>query len=86
MLSRIFIPLVILFAISACNSTYTPKPRGYFQIDLPQHAYKTFDSAGFPYTFEYPVYAKIIQDSTFFEEQPENPYWINIDVPSLGGR
>lgn len=86
MLSRIILPLALLIALGACNSTYTPKPRGYFHIDLPQHAYKTFDSAGFPYTFEYPVYGKIIQDSTFFEEQPENPYWINIDIPSLGGR
>ncbi|MFT4023205.1 MAG: hypothetical protein QM664_05405, partial [Flavihumibacter sp.] len=82
----IFLSFAFLFALSACNSTYTPKPRGYFKISLPEHAYQQFDSAGFPYTFEYPVYGKIIQDSTFFEEQPENPYWINIDIPSLGGR
>lgn len=76
----------LLFAVVACNSTYTPKPRGYYKIQLPAHAYKTFDSAGFPYTFEYPVYAKITQDSTYFEQQPENPFWINIDIPDYGGR
>lgn len=80
------LPLMVLGLLTACNSSYTPKPRGYYKIDLPQHAYQRFDSSGFPYTFEYPVYGRIIQDSTFFEEQPENPYWINIDVPSLGGR
>lgn len=77
--------LSTVFIIS-CNSTFTPKPRGYYKISLPEHQYKSFDSAGFPYTFEYPVYAKITQDSTYFEEQPENPYWINIDVPDYGGR
>jgi gliding motility-associated lipoprotein GldD len=82
-----FIPPVFLALIfAACNSTYTPKPRGYFKISLPAHQYQVFDRPGFPYTFEYPVYAKISQDSTYFEEQPENPYWINIDVPDYGGR
>jgi gliding motility-associated lipoprotein GldD len=32
------------------------------------------------------VYGKIIPDTNFFGEKPENPYWINIDFPSLGGR
>ncbi len=75
-----------LFCLVACNSPYTPKPRGYFRINLPGHQYRTFDSAGFPFSFEYPVYATITRDSTYFEEQPENPYWINLDIPSLGGR
>jgi gliding motility-associated lipoprotein GldD len=32
------------------------------------------------------VYANIVQDSTFFETEPENPFWINIDFPSLNGK
>jgi gliding motility-associated lipoprotein GldD len=72
--------------ISSCNSPFTPKPRGYFKISLPQHEYQEFNEPGFPYRFEYPKYAKIVQDSTYFDEQPENPYWINIDIPSLNGR
>ncbi|MGZ5248221.1 MAG: gliding motility lipoprotein GldD, partial [Flavitalea sp.] len=31
-------------------------------------------------------YSTIVQDTTFFEAQPENPYWINIDFPQLNGR
>lgn len=77
--------LFIVFSIG-CNSYYTPKPRGYFKIELPKHQYQVFNREGFPYTFEYPVYANIVQDSTYFQEQPENPYWINIDIPKLGGR
>ena len=70
----------------SCNSVYTPKRRGYFRIDFPKHEYQTFNQPGFPYTFEYPVYANIVRDSSFFDTVPENPYWINIDFPRFNGR
>jgi gliding motility-associated lipoprotein GldD len=70
----------------SCNSVYTSKPRGYFRIPLPAHRYQAFDRPGFPYGFEYPVYGSVVQDSTYFEAQPENPYWINVDFPTLHGR
>jgi len=82
-----YLPLVVLFVlVVACNSTYTPKRQGYFKIDFPKHEYKVFDQPGYPYTFEYPVYSNIIKDTTFFEDKPENPYWINIDIPRFGGK
>jgi len=82
-----YLPLVVLFvSVVACNSTYTPKRKGYFKIEFPKHEYKVFDQAGYPYTFEYPVYANIVKDTTFFEDKPENPYWINIEFPRLNGK
>jgi gliding motility-associated lipoprotein GldD len=75
-----------IFALASCNSDYTPKPTGYFRVALPAHQYQSFDKPGYPYSFEYPTYAKIVQDSTFFDEQPENPYWINIDFPGFNGK
>ena len=75
-----------IFYLTSCNSTYTSKKKGYFNIVLPQHQYKVFDSVGFPYRFEYPVYANIIKDSTYFDSNPENPYWINIDFPKFNAR
>ncbi|MBO9635283.1 MAG: hypothetical protein J7578_19385 [Chitinophagaceae bacterium] len=77
--------LVAFFVIS-CNSEFTPKRRGYFRIDFPKHEYRVFDQPGYPYTFEYPVYATVVKDSTFFEANPENPYWINIDIPRFDGK
>lgn len=77
---------LVFFCIFSCNGVYTPKPTGYFKIDFPQHQYKTFDQQDYPYSFEYPVYANIIQDTTFFESKPENPYWINIDFPQFRAR
>lgn len=82
-----YLPLIVLFvSVVACNSTYTPKRQGYFKIDFPKHEYKVFDQPGYPYTFEYPVYSNILKDTTFFEDKPENPYWINIDIPRFGGK
>jgi gliding motility-associated lipoprotein GldD len=72
--------------LSACNSGYTPRPRGYFKISFPQHQYQRFDQPGYPYTFEYPVYANILRDTSFFDARPENPYWINIDFPRFNAR
>jgi gliding motility-associated lipoprotein GldD len=65
--------IVLLVTLAACTSDFTPKPRGYIRIDLPKKSYQIFDTV-FPYTFEYPVYAKIIPDSSRMTE----PYWINI--------
>lgn len=78
--------IALLVIQLSCNSVYTLKPRGYFKIEFPQHEYKTFDEPGYPYSFEYPVYSSIVKDTTFFEDKPENPYWINIDFPRFNGR
>ncbi|NIG52219.1 gliding motility lipoprotein GldD [Chitinophaga sp. Cy-1792] len=75
-----------LLTFSACEQGFTPKPRGYFEIKFPERKYKVFDQPGYPYTFEYPEYANIIKDTSFFGDRPENPYWINIDFPSLNGK
>jgi gliding motility-associated lipoprotein GldD len=76
---------LVIFGIS-CNSTYTARERGYFRIDFPERAYQLFNDPGYPYTFEYPVYGKITRDSAFFEDNPDNPYWINLDFPQFNGR
>jgi gliding motility-associated lipoprotein GldD len=82
----LFFYLIFFTLLISCNSDYTPKPRGYFRIDFPEHAYQPFDGKGFPYSFEYPTYANIIRDTSFFGDKPENPYWINIDFPRFHAR
>jgi len=78
--------IAYFFLLVSCNSPYVSKKRGYFNIDLPQRSYQKFDREDFPYSFEYPVYAQIIKDSTYFDANPENPYWINIDFPRFHAR
>jgi gliding motility-associated lipoprotein GldD len=81
-----FLVLAAVFFLIACNSTYTSKKKGYFKIDFPEKKYVLFDEPGFPYSFEYPVYAKIIKDSTYFDANPENEYWRNVDFSQFDAK
>lgn len=83
---RLSAPFLLLMLFFSCNSDYTPKPRGYFQIHFPVKTYQLFNQPGYPYSFEYPTYAKVVKDSSFFGEATENPWWINIDFPQFNGR
>jgi len=76
----------IVLAIESCNSEYTYKRKGYFAVPLPAKKYLLFDQPGYPYRFEYPVYGHVQKDSSFFGDAPENPWWLNIDFPSLHGK
>jgi gliding motility-associated lipoprotein GldD len=73
------IPLLIIsfFVFFSCdNENYSPKPRTYFRINLPEKEYQIFDTI-FPYSFEYPTYAKIITNN-----KPDyGKYWMNIFFP-----
>lgn len=84
----ILLVLIILSNLffASCNSTYTSKKKGYYKINFPQRKYVKFDQPGFPYSFEYPVYATIEEDSLLSNRKGQDPYSINIDFPSLNGK
>jgi gliding motility-associated lipoprotein GldD len=84
--SVIVTAVISIVLLTGCNSTYSPKPRGYFKIEFPKRAYQLFNNPEFPYSFEYPVYASIIRDTSFFEDKPENPYWLNVNFPDFNGK
>src|ERR1035437_2595943 len=77
-----FLIITVLILFSSCgDGDYIPKPKGYMRIDLPVKKYKLFDSTC-PYTFEYPVYAKVNYDM----DKNAEPYWTNLDFPKFKGR
>lgn len=78
--------ILVCLTTAGCNSDYLPKPTGYFKIPFPPKQYRPFNKTGFPYTFEYPLYAEIGQDSSFFDTGTNNPYWLNINFPQFNGR
>jgi len=80
--TRLFVILfsLLLFFASCRNDNSTPKPRGYYRIDLPEKNYKEF-SGECPYSFEYPEYSKIISDP--YGEG--NKCWLNIYFPGFNG-
>ena len=69
----------IVVSLPSCRN-YTPKPTGYFRIEIPENEYVTFDSLTYPYSFELSKYAKIIPQ----EDKVGDKYWINIFYPQFG--
>lgn len=75
----VFIFLGILMA-TACSETFTPKPRGFFRIDLPVKSYQNLPDT-LPYFFEFPDYGLVKNDI----HQPGEKGWINIEFPQFNG-
>ncbi|MCC7331177.1 MAG: gliding motility lipoprotein GldD [Flavobacteriales bacterium] len=74
--------LILLSFVSvsflACDEeVYTPKPKGYFRIDLPEKKYELY-SDNCPFSFEKPVYSSISRNPNY-----SNQCWFNLDFKSL---
>ncbi len=80
--------LTLSILLTACGdeTPFIPKPRGYPKVVYPQKAYQAFDKDYCNFTFEYPVYAEIQQDTTFFEERPAHPCWFDVYIPAFDSR
>jgi gliding motility-associated lipoprotein GldD len=86
MLKRILIAILALLFCSllfiSCegddDEIYSPKPRGYFRIDMPKKEYVKYDSVC-PFSFEYPRYAVLAKD----KHSNAEPCWLNIDFPKF---
>lgn len=75
-----------LLATACKDAVFTPKPRGFPRIVYPEKAYQPFDKNYCQFGFEYPKYAQIIQDTTFFDEKPKDDCWFDIYVPQFNAR
>lgn len=72
----------LLCCTAACtNESYSPKPRGYFQISFPKKEYQSYHT-GCPFTFDYPTYAKIGPD----QERDAGNCWNNLNFPRFNAR
>lgn len=71
----------MLLSLMGCRHHYTPKPAGYLRINFPEKEYQIYNSRC-PYTFEYPVYGKIVPDTSRIAE----PCWVNIEFPQFAGK
>lgn len=76
----VLIPILFLMSvlITSCDEEYTPKPRGYFRIDLPANNYQTMHT-DCPYSFDFSTFAKA---NVYEGSQIEN-CWYNINYPKL---
>jgi gliding motility-associated lipoprotein GldD len=72
--------IAVLF-LTCCNSDYSPKPRGYFHIELPQKKYQSYNT-DCPYSFDYPVYASVLPDT----QRDAQPCWLDVSYPQFNGK
>ncbi len=88
MKSKFFLILAMLFAMPACQSPPVPipRPRGFPKVVYPEKKYQLFDQAFCGFEFEYPVYASIQQDTSFFDERPVHPCWFDIVLDQFDAR
>jgi gliding motility-associated lipoprotein GldD len=84
---NIYIAISVLLLV-ACNGeqNFIPKPRMYPKINFPQKGYQQLSLDYCDFTFEYPSYAHIEKDSSFFDGQPLDDCWFDIVIPSLNGK
>lgn len=74
--------LLLFFAahliISGCSNSEsgTPKPRLYPRVDFPERKYHVFNACNFE--FEYPDYAEIKKEKTYFDTDAPNDCWYNL--------
>ena len=73
-----FLLITFISIFFACNETYTPKPHGWLRTEFPEKKYRLFDSV-YPYTFEIPVYSKVVKDTGKNVEK----YWANWEFPKF---
>ena len=80
--------LLLLFTLlwSCEENVFTPKPRGFPRVEYPEKSYQKFNENYCDFTFDYPTYAFIQQDTSFFDEKPANPCWFNVVIPAFNCR
>lgn len=78
--------MVVLFWACQEAPSPTPKPRAYPRVIYPEKSYEAFNKDYCNFSFSYPAYAQIQQDTTYFDEKPSNPCWFNIYYPDFDSR
>jgi len=73
-------PILLIIVTVGCSDGFTPRPRGFFRIDLPEKTFRTFES-DCPFTFEYPEYAVVVSHNS----PTSLPCWYNVEFPEFGG-
>lgn len=78
MLKKYVSVAVALLIISSCQTDYSPKPRGYFRIDLPEKSYRKSPEK-LPYRFDYPTYCYLLNNRKAEKEL----YWVDVVFPKF---
>lgn len=84
-MSRALLILIIFAAACSGEPVYIPKPRMFPRIEYPDRTMRQYELEGCPYQLEFPDYARMERDSTFFQDEAPNPCWFNLQLPVFNG-
>ena len=65
----------------SCRKTYTPRPYGYYRVEIPKHEYQNLDTRRLPYQFDISLLTEIQS-----REKEGEKYWIDIVYPALNAK
>lgn len=71
--------LFFIIFCTSCTETQTPKPKGYFRIDLPEKKYALYQPDNCPFEFELPRYAVSVN----YRDSLAQPCWKYIRYPQF---
>ncbi|MEL6636709.1 MAG: hypothetical protein AAFW73_04015 [Bacteroidota bacterium] len=85
---RFLLLALFLSSLVACTeeAPIVPKPRAFPKIEYPERVYQSFDPNFCRFKFEYPSYALVEQDTSFFGESPVDPCWFDLRIPAFDAR
>jgi len=72
---------LLIFCASCTNESYSPKPKGYFNIKFPKKQYQVYNTTC-PFSFDYPKYAQMSAD----KDQDAGNCWNNLSFPQFNAR
>lgn len=76
--SIVYILIALVFSsmmlFSSCDEEFTPRPRGFFRLTMPEKKYYQAETFSCPFSFQIPDYAVTVLDSAMHSE----PCWINV--------
>lgn len=85
--SYIFALLTCSFFAQSCEEPiYIPKPRGYPKVVYPEKSFQKFTADYCAFTFEYPTYASIEQDTSFFDGRPRHSCWFDLRIDQFAAK
>lgn len=77
-----------VFLSLACQNqeTFLPKPRTYPRVEFPAKAYEQVSIDECSFQFEKPIYAELVKDKFFFDEETPDPCWFDLSFPGFNGK
>lgn len=81
-LLKLALALVLFFEFSCREEVATPKPRGFYRIELPARKYRLFAPPDCPYQFEIADYIIPVPDTNRLSE----PCWWYLVMPKVNGQ